>query len=66
MTYPDLLDKTKNHILYEQSPKEIHDMLIESGLTEHQAWLTYKGAKMLAKSELLWMPMFKLELDEEL
>lgn len=28
---------------------DIHDMLVGEGLSEYQAWLTYKAAKMIYK-----------------
>lgn len=46
----DLLDRTANYILYKQTLEAIRLMLLDEGLTEYQAWLTYVGAKMIAKN----------------
>ena len=50
--FPDLLGRVAVRIIYEQSPQQIHDFLIGQGLSEYQAWLTYVGAKMLAKDQM--------------
>lgn len=44
---PDLLNRTANAIRWEQTTEDIHDMLLGCGLSEYQAWLTYKGAILL-------------------
>jgi hypothetical protein len=46
----DLLDRTATCILYEKQPKAIRAMLLELGLTEVQAYYTYKGAEIIAKT----------------
>jgi hypothetical protein len=45
----DLLKRTVQWLsLSGVTTEEIHDLLIKEGLTEYEAMLTYKGAKMIA------------------
>lgn len=46
----DLIGQTANKILYEQSPEEIRAFLIGEGMTEGEAFLTYKAGQIIAQS----------------
>lgn len=49
---PDLLERTATCIIYEKGPYEIRKWLLAHGLTEAQAFYTYIGAKMIAKTRM--------------
>ena len=46
----DHLNRTVNAIMWEQETLEIRAMLLASGLSEYQAWLTYKGAQIIVQA----------------
>lgn len=50
---PDLLGRVVKAMgVAEMSVEDIHTMLIEAGLDEYQAYLTFIGGKMLYESKL--------------
>lgn len=49
---PDILDRTIMAMsINDVEAIDIRDMLKSEGLTDYQAWLTYKGAKMILESQ---------------
>ena len=47
----DMIDRTLRAIEVGATPEDIKDMLSRAGLNDYQAWLTYKGAKLIAENE---------------
>jgi hypothetical protein len=47
---PDLLSRTCNALRWGQTAEDIHAMLKSEGMSDYDAWLTYKGAELLARS----------------
>ena len=46
---PDVLYRTYNALRWGQTVEDIRTMLLSTGLTEYQAWLTYMGAELIAR-----------------
>jgi hypothetical protein len=44
---PDVLYRTYNAMRWGQSVEDIRTMLLNTGLSEYEAWLTYKGAELI-------------------
>lgn len=45
------LNRCINAIRHGADVTSIHDMLISCGLSEYEAWLTYKGAQLITKGD---------------
>lgn len=47
----DMIDRTLRAIEVGAEPEDIAEMLHFAGLSPYDAWLTYKGAKLIAEKE---------------
>lgn len=47
----DALNRCINAIRHGASVSDIKDMLASCGLSEYEAWLTYKGAQLITKED---------------